>query len=93
MGSTAAIILVAASLASPASAAVARLTSWMSVAAAAAAVLSGGQVLRNELIVPLRIRSAQKMQPSESVAVTASRGGGTVLRSRSQATVGSQHST
>ena len=56
--SSAAIILVLASVIS-ACAAVAGLTSWVTVAAAVAAVLSGGQVLRNELIVPMRIRSAE----------------------------------
>jgi hypothetical protein len=56
--SSAAIILVLASVIS-ACAAVAGLSSWVTVAAAVAAVLSGGQVLRNELIVPMRIRSAE----------------------------------
>jgi Trypsin-like peptidase domain len=56
--SSAPITLVLASLVS-ACAAVAGLTSWVSVGAAVAAVMSGGQVLRNELIVPLRIRSAE----------------------------------
>lgn len=56
--SSAAIILVLASVVS-ACAAVAGLSSWVTVAAAVAAVLSGGQVLWNELIVPMRIRSAE----------------------------------
>jgi S1-C subfamily serine protease len=56
--SFAAIILVLASVIS-ACAAVAGLTSWVTVTAAVAAVLSGGQVLRKELIVPMRIRSAE----------------------------------
>jgi Trypsin-like peptidase domain len=56
--SSAPIILVLASLVS-ACAAVAGLKSWISVGAAVAAVMSGGQVLRNELIVPLRIRSVE----------------------------------
>ena len=56
--SSAPIILVLASLVS-ACAAVAGLKSWVSVGAAVAAVMSGGRLLRNELIVPLRIRSTE----------------------------------
>ena len=56
--SSASVILVLASVVS-ASAAVAGLTSWVSVAAAVAAVISGIQVLRTDLIVPMRVRSAE----------------------------------
>jgi hypothetical protein len=56
--SSAAIILVLASVIS-ACAAVVGLTSGVTVAAAVAAVLSGGKVLWNELFVPMRVRSAE----------------------------------
>jgi hypothetical protein len=56
--SSAAIILVLASVIS-ACAAIAGLSSWVTAAAAVTAALSGGQVLRNELIVPMRTRSAE----------------------------------
>jgi Trypsin-like peptidase domain len=55
---SAAIVLVIASVVS-AVAAVTGLTSWVSVAAAVAALLSGAQVIRSELIVPWRIRAAE----------------------------------
>jgi len=56
--SSASVTLVLASVLS-ACAAVAGLTLWVSVAAAIAAVLSGCQVLNVQLVVPLRIRSAE----------------------------------
>jgi Trypsin-like peptidase domain len=56
--SSAAITLVLASVGS-AFAAVAGLPHWVPVVAAIAAVLSGTQVVWNELVIPMRIRSAE----------------------------------